>query len=169
VVSGHCTRTGAEEDPPNTLIWDLTFGSKDSTDALNIIVEQDGTVTPEETTIDAPPNSTSEFAPLLTFTGSEDIFYNYSDENFYDVIFTGGKIDFDSVNYSVRTNLQYPSVDITTLWLLEHSKYCYLVTSEERGADSYESTNVALDAETGQLLFYWEHQDSGFDLFSLMA
>jgi hypothetical protein len=168
IVSGHCTATGEGDVPEGTLLWNLTVGTKNSKNGLNMIITENGTVDSKDVTIDAPPNATSDFDPLLTFAGSEDILRNdFSDKDFSQVIFDGNGIDFDNVDYGIETNLQYPNVEITSIMFVEHSKYAYLVTYDQQVDDQEHLVSVSLDAETGQILFYWDHTDSGFDIFQL--
>ena len=62
--------------------------------------------------------------------------------------------------------MPYPNVDITSIGFIEYSKYSYLVTYQVPEGEMQRTVTIALDAETGQLLFYWDHKDSGFDIFS---
>jgi len=167
VVSGYCTASGDGDVPAGELVWNLTFGTKDSDKGLNIVISESGSITIEDdVTIDVPPNSTDDFDPLLSFASSEDILLNYDDKEFYNLIFdSNNKIDFNNLNYGIGTNLEYPNVDITSIWFIEHTKYCYLITFNERNNNQQRIVRVALDAETGQLLFYWDHTDSGLELF----
>jgi hypothetical protein len=165
IINGYCTATGEWGFPPGTKIWNLTLGNQLDKDALNIVIAEDGSVKYENITIDQPPNSTSDFEPLLTFAGSEDILNDFSEKGFYDIIFNSGSIDFDKVHYGVQTNLLYPNVDITSISFIERSKYSYLITYDSQNGDQYNSINVALDAETGQFLYYWDYTYSGFQLF----
>jgi hypothetical protein len=171
VVDGHCTATGDGGNPTGVLVWNLTFGNKDPKealrkDALNLLILKDGSVTSKSLEIDPPPNSTNDFEPLLTFASSEDVFLNYSDKIFYNLIFnSNNKIDFENVKYGIETNLEYPNLEITSIIFTEHSKYSYLVTYTEDLGDTERIVTVVLDAETGQLLFYWDHKGTEFDLF----
>ena len=168
VVTGFCTATGDGGHTPGTLTWNLTLGSKDSGEALNLIISQDGSVNSKLISIDNPPNSTVDFEPLLTFASSEDVLLTYRDKEFFNIIFDeNDKIDFDNINYGVDTNLAYPNVDITAIGFIEYTKYCYLITYNQKTGDRQEIVSVALDAETGQLLFYWDHEDNGLD-FSMI-
>lgn len=166
VVSGYCTASGEGDVPAGELVWNLTFGTKDLDKGLNILISESGSITIEDVTINVPPNSTDDFDPLLSFAGSEDILLNYDDKEFYNLIFdSNNKIDFNNLNYGIDTNLEYPNVDITSIWFIEHTKYCYLITFNEKNNNQQRIVRVALDAETGQLLFYWDHTDSGLELF----
>ncbi|WP_455392809.1 hypothetical protein [[Eubacterium] cellulosolvens] len=166
IVSGYCTAAGDGGFAPGTRTWNLTLGRKDFKNALNIIISENGSVKSMDVTIDEPPNSTADFEPLLTFAGSEEILLNHSDKEFYELIFdSNNAIDFRNVNYGIETDLSYPNVDITSISFLERSKYSYLITTEQNTGDQQRTISVALDAETGQLLFYWDHTDSGFDIF----
>ena len=120
--------------------------------------------------VNEPSNNVSDFEPLLTFGSSEDILLNYNSEEFYEMIFELGQnseywLDFDSITYGIGTNLQYPNVDITSIMFLEHSRYAYVATYNQENSDTRTMVTVALDAETGQLLYYWHHTDNGFSLF----
>jgi len=165
IIDGYCTAAGEWGFPAGTLIWNLTLGNKGYKDALNIVIAQDGSIKSENITIDSPPNSTSDFEPILNFAGSEDVLKDFSDKDFYDTFFKAGQIDFDQVQYGIQTNLPYPNVDITSISFIEHSKYSYLVTHDSQNNDQYNSINVALDAETGQFLYYWDYTYSGYQLF----
>ena len=110
----------------------------------------------------------SDFEPLLDFGGSEDILLNYSNSEFYNVIFNdNSRVDFFNVSYGVETNLQYPNVDITSIMFIEHSKYSYLISYNQQLPDAagQRIVSVALDGESGQLLFYWDHEDNGLSIF----
>jgi len=166
VFSGYCTASGEGGAPAGELVWNLTFGTKDSDNGLNIVISESGSISVENVTIDVPPNSTDDFDPLLSFASSEDILLNYDDKEFFNLIFdNNNKIDFNNLNYGIGTNLEYPNVDITSIWFIEHTRYCYLITYNERNNNQQRIVRVALDAETGQLLFYWDHTDSGLELF----
>ncbi len=168
VVTGYCTASGEGGLPAGVLTWNLTFGEKSLSERIegfNIVIPKEGEIYSEDVTIDAPPNSTSDFEPLLTFASSEDVLLNYSNKEFFNIIFTEeDKIDFDNVEYGVETNLQYPNLDITSIWFVEHSKYSYKITYEQSTSTEQRIVSVALDAETGQLLFYWNHKDNGLDI-----
>jgi hypothetical protein len=165
VVSGECT---INED--ELLEWNLTFGTKASKDGFNAIISEDGSITSKSIDIDAPPNSSSDFNALLSFAGSEDIFMDYDDEGFYDNMFEPGVnsenwLDFNEIRYGVETNMIYPNVDITSIMFVEHSEYTYVATYEKKSGETQNIVLVALDAETGQLLFYWDHSDDGLNIF----
>jgi hypothetical protein len=175
VVSGSCSATGDNDKGilKGILAWNLTFGATINTndpdaktEGLNIIVPQIGSISTEVIEIDVPPNAVDDFEPLLTFAGSEDIFLSYSDEEFHSVIFkSDDRVDFDNVNYGIETNLQYPNLEITSIMFVEHSKYSYLVTYNKKLSETEQRiVSVALDAETGQLLFYLDHTDNGLTL-----
>jgi hypothetical protein len=167
VVSGSCTASGDTESgiPKGTLFWNLTFGKKTSSNGFNLKVQEDGTVYTKNIQIDRPINSTTDFEPLLSFGGAEDILNDDSLE-FYDSIFDSTpKVDFNKVKFGVQTNLEYPNVDITSIMFIESSRYGYLVTIEEQTESGQNIKNIALDAETGQLLYYLDHSDDGFSIF----
>jgi hypothetical protein len=170
VIDAHCTSSGTDDISEGTLFWELTFGTKDKKQGLKLTITENGSVDSETVSFDPePPNSTSEFDPLLTFAGSEDILqYNFSDKDFSDVIFKNNQIDFNNVKYGIETNLLYPNVEITSIMFVEHSKYAYLVTFEQQISNEEHLVSVALDAETGQLLFYWDHTDTGFNLLEMI-
>ncbi len=167
VVSGYCSASGEPHVgiSQGTLVWNLTFGTKDSTDGLNVIIPKMGNVTVEQVKIDAPPNSTSDFDPLLSFGGSEDVLLNWSGTIFHNIIFEDSRIDFDNIKYGIETNLQYPNVDITSIMFIEHSKYAFYISYNQQLTDGQRIVSVALDAETGQFLFYWDHEDNGLSIF----
>jgi len=174
VVSGFCNTSGDERNgiPQGNMAWNITFGYKnsdvnvDSISGLNVLVSKDGVVFIEDVKIDNPPVAQNEFEPLLTFGGSEDIFSKYDGKEFHSLIFEDDKIDLENVNYGVQTNLQYPNLEITSIMFIEHSKYAYTATYNQQINDSEQRVvTVALDAETGQLLYYLDHTDNGFSLF----
>jgi hypothetical protein len=167
VVSGSCSASGDTESgiPVGTLFWNLTFGKKNSVNGFNAKVLEDGTVYSKDLQIERPINSTTDFEPLLSFGGAEDILNN-EDLEFYDSIFdSSSKIDFNDVKFGVQTNLEYPNVDITSIMFIESSRYGYLVSIEEQTESGQNIKNIALDAETGQLLYYLDHSDDGFSIF----
>lgn len=173
IVSGNCSAIGdANKDiPAGMLAWDLTFGyhdpddGKEKVEGLNLIIRKDGLISSELIEIDNPPNSHDDFEPLLTFASSEDIFLNYSG-GIYNAIFNNDdpdRIDFYNVSYGVETNLQYPNLEITSIMFIEHSKYAYIATYYQQANN--QQVIIALDGETGQLLFYWDHKDDGLTIF----
>ncbi len=167
VTNGYCTSSGNQkaELDKGILHWNLTFGYKNSRNALNVIIADDGVKYTEEVQIDEIPNSTEDFAPILSLGSAEDIF-NEPDLDYYDIIFNSeSRVDFDSVTFGVSANLQYPNVEITSIMFIEHSKYAYLVTYEKELEDERQIINIALDSETGQLLYYFDHTDNGFNIF----
>jgi hypothetical protein len=167
VVSGSCTASGDSGSGivKGNLFWNLTFGKKTSNNGFNMKILEDGTVYTEYIQIDRPVNSTSDFEPLLSFGGAEDILNN-DDLDFYDSIFdTTSKVDFTKVKFGIQTNLEYPNVDITSIMFIESSRYGYLVSIEEQNEAGQNIKNIALDAETGQLLYYLDHSDDGFSIF----
>jgi hypothetical protein len=165
VVSGYCSANGEDGFPVGTLVWNLTFGSKDSEEGLNVLVTQNNQVSVEGIDNDAPPNSTSELEPLLTFSGSEDVLWNYSGEIQNIVFSANNDVDFENIEYGVRANMPYPNVDISSIGFIEYSKYSYLVTYQVPEGDSQRTVTIALDAETAQLLYLWDHKDSGLEIF----
>ena len=133
---------------------------------LNVVASKDGAVFSEDVKIDNPPVAQNEFEPLLTFGGSEDIYSEYDGKEFHSIIFQDDKIDLDQVNYGVQTNLQYPNLEITSIMFIEHSEYAYTATYNQQISENEQRlVTVALDAETGQLLYYLDHTDNGFSLF----
>lgn len=169
-----CNFTEKERNYANVLSgepsWDFIFGVKDSKDGFHILVTKNGVVESEQIEIDEPPNSTTEFKPLLTFAASEDIFSEWDDKDFHQIIFEKGQnaedwIDFDKVEFGIETNVNYPNMEITSIMFVERSKYAYIATYNEDTNNGQNRVSVAMDAETGQLIFYWDHTDDGLEIF----
>jgi hypothetical protein len=174
VLNGYCTAAGESGNvptPKGVLTWNLTFGVKGSKNTLNIIIPQLGEITTNKIKLDdAAPNSSVDFEPVLTFGSSEDILLGYKGKEFYTFIFDQSsgqspKVDLLNVGYGVETNRQYPNVDITSIMFVENSLYAYVISYTKETDDGQRSIYVGLDAQTGQLLYYWDHTDDGFNIF----
>ena len=156
MVRGYCSGIG--DGGSQELFWNLTFSEKGSSEGYNIIVDKSGVRESEMIDIDATPNSTSEFEPVLTFAGSEQVLANLSDTEIDINIFNSlGKIDFTNVSYGVRANVAYPTIDITSVSMTDRSKYTFYIENPGKGY------MVALDAETGQILFTRISTSSGYE------
>jgi hypothetical protein len=157
VVNGYCTGLGG--GGVQGLFWNLTFADKGSEQGFNIIVDSNGVSETSIIEISKPPNSTSDFEPLLTFASSEQILHNLSDPEIDQYIFKNtDRVDFGNVSYGVQADVAYPTIDITSVNLLDRSRYCYLIENQANGY------TLALDAETGQLLYTLKSSSSGFEL-----
>jgi hypothetical protein len=175
VIKGYYTAAGESGNvptPEGVLTWNLTFGVKGEKNAFNIIIPQQGEILTESIKLDDEvPNSTADFEPVLTFGSSEDILLNYKGKEFYTFIFdqsTGQEpmVDLLNVGYGIETNRQYPNVDIMSIMFVENSEYAYVVSYTEKTDDGGQrNIFVGLDGETGQLLYYWDHTDDGFNIF----
>jgi hypothetical protein len=157
VVNGYCT--GISSAGIQGLFWNLTFADKGSDQGYNIIVESTGISDTSIIEISRPPNSTSDLEPLLTFASSEQILLNFSDSEIDQYVFKNNdRVDFGNVTYGIRANVAYPTIDITSVNLLDRSRYCYYIENPSNGY------SIALDAETGQLLFTLKSTSSGYEL-----
>jgi hypothetical protein len=154
VTSGYLNRTEGQ------LIWNLTFGTKGSSEGYNVRIGESGVIEESSIEISEPLNSTDEFWPLLTFAGSEYIFKAIDDDDINSNIFSADKINFDEVSYGVNTGLSYPTVDFTSVSNLQTQKLSYFALREK--VDGWFST--AVDGETGQLLFKWDHSYAGIEI-----
>lgn len=156
VVNGYCSGTG--ERGIQDLFWNLTFGEEGGKDGFNILVDKNGVLESTELRIDAPPNSTREFDPILTFASSEQILVDLTDTEIDDSVFNNqDEVDFSNVSYGIRANVAYPTIDITSIQVFERSKYAFYIQNPSKGY------TLALDAETGQLLFTLKSSSSGYE------
>jgi hypothetical protein len=156
VVNGYCAGTGEREI--QDLFWNLTFGEKASKQGFNIMVDKNGVFDSTELSLDSIPNSSRDFDPILTFASSEQILVNLTDTEIDENVFNSqGKVDFGNVSYGVRANVAYPTIDITSIQVLERSRYAFYIQNPGKGY------TVALDAETGQLLYTLKSSSSGYE------
>jgi hypothetical protein len=158
VVDGYCTGIGSSGGIQE-LLWNLTFAQKGSTEGFNIIVDSGGVNETGIIDISKPPNSTSDFDPLLTFAASEQILAGLSDTEIEQYVFNNGDtVDFGNVTYGVSADVTYQTIDITSVNLEDNSRYCFYIQNPSNGY------TIALDAETGQLLFTLKSSNSGYEL-----
>ena len=156
VVNGYCSGTG--ERDIQDLFWNLTFGEEGSKEGFNILVDKSGVLESTEFSIDVPPNSTRDFDPILTFASSEQILVDLTDTEIDENVFNNqDEVDFSNVSYGIRANVAYPTIDITSIQVLERSKYAFYIQNPTKGY------TLALDAETGQLLFTLKSSSSGYE------
>ena len=132
-------------------IWNLSFGTKGGTKGYFINVSENKILNEGEISFSELDliieNSKSEIGSFLTFSSSENIFYQ--EEKIRSEMEKG----FDGLNFGVQTNLKSPEFDLNSLFFeATKIKYAYFL---EKDDDSF---RTAMDAENGRLIFIWHHE-----------
>ena len=136
--------------------WNLTFGTKTSDSAYNIIVTQNSIKSQGNVKVKVISKSVKDISPVLTFSGAEDVMKGYSD--IQGEVYKSGKIDLSTYSFGARADVPYETASAVTSLSLDKdfsasntTEYYFYV----RAPDG--SYSAAIDAGTGQLLFVKTH------------
>ncbi len=146
-----------ESDEENDPRWNLTFAVKDSDEGYHLDVyrhriENEGVTDLSDVQFGLSADyDQDELEQLpITFAGFEQILKNDSQVN--EEIFPDNQLNFDEVTLRLQTNLVYPGIDLTKMFVqFDSSRYAYAVNKGDR-------FTAAVDAETGQFLFIVSHE-----------
>jgi len=149
-----------ENDPR----WNLTFAGKGAGKGYHIVVHrhriEDGEGVMELSdvqfglSVDYSRGELEVPKPYpITFAGFEQVLRNDSWIN--GELYSDGNLHFDEVTLRLQTNLVYPGIDLTKMFIqFDFSRYAYAVNKGDR-------FTAAVDAETGQFLFIISHEGDG--------
>ena len=131
--------------------WNLTFGTKSSTSAYNVIVTKTQMLRQGSVTVDAVTRSVYDYSAPLTFTGAEDVFK--SRPEIESKVYSGDKIDLTKNTFGAKSDVPYANSMLSrSEGGAEDATEYYFYVSALDG-----SFSAGVDSGNGQLLFINTH------------
>ena len=131
--------------------WNLTFGTKSSTSAYNVIVAKTQMLRQGSVTVDAVTRSVYDYDTPLTFTGAEDVFK--SRPEIVEKAYSGDKIDLTKNKFGAKSDVPYANTMLSrSEGGAEDATEYYFYVSALDG-----SFSAGVDAGNGQILFVNTH------------
>ena len=142
----------AQFNNTGTPVWDLTFGTTNSSSAYEVIVLKGGSITSQNSvTISKVTRSIKDYNPALTFTGAEQVFKGKSE--IASVVYQGDQINTGAFNFGSKADVPVPTsgLPISTNIFSSSTDYYFYVEARDG------SFSAGADSETGQVMFFSTH------------
>jgi len=179
LLSGNVTKSSG------VLNWAFTFGEYAYLGILNAEVSETGIPSASKDSLDDSPGANPKgIEEVLSFSGAENILLDswarigqdnaefYPEYELFDMacddIFTDNNgvynLDMAQYQFGVDTQVIVPSLDFTSTTTLPQVDYGFIITQNPTTTQINSENEdfiytVALNAETGQIVYVWEHKE----------